>query len=123
MGAAEKPSPDLRSTSPASAGEVGGTVEVVHALPRQQRVVRLALPPTGLTAGEAVERSGLLTEFPQIARRELTLGIYGTVCDPSRTLQDGDRVEIYRPLLHDPRAARRERAADTRRKGRGRQGR
>lgn len=93
-------------------------VEVAYALPERQRVVTLPLPDSGLTAGEAVDRSGLLQEFPEIAAHALVLGIYGSVCDPSRPLRDGDRVEIYRPLRHDPRASRRERAAQTRRKPR-----
>jgi Uncharacterized protein conserved in bacteria len=94
-----------------------GCVEVVYALPGLQRIVRVPLAEPGLTAGEAVERSGLLREFPEIDRNALALGIYGTVCEPTRLLRDGDRVEIYLPLRHDPRASRRERAAQTRRQG------
>jgi putative ubiquitin-RnfH superfamily antitoxin RatB of RatAB toxin-antitoxin module len=106
MGAAETPS--------------GGrpTVEVAYALPDRQRVVTLPLPVSGLTAGEAVERSGLLQEFPEITTHALVLGVYGAICEASRPLRDGDRVEIYRPLPHDPRATRRERVAQTRRKPR-----
>ena len=92
-------------------------VEVVYALPDRQRIVTLALPETGLTAQAAVERSGLLDEFPNLRDRPLVLGIYGTVCLPDRPLRDRDRVEIYRPLQVDPRAQRRERAAHTARKG------
>ena len=88
-------------------------VEVVYALPDRQRIVTLALPETGLTAQAAVERSGLLDEFPNLRDRPLVLGIYGTVCLPDRPLRDRDRVEIYRPLQVDPRAQRRERAAHT----------
>jgi putative ubiquitin-RnfH superfamily antitoxin RatB of RatAB toxin-antitoxin module len=94
-----------------SAAGAAATIEVACALPERQRVVRLELPPAGLTAGEAVELSGLLGEFPAIATRPLVLGIYGTVCDACRPLRAGDRVEIYRPLRNDPRAARRARAA------------
>jgi putative ubiquitin-RnfH superfamily antitoxin RatB of RatAB toxin-antitoxin module len=89
---------------------VATTIEVACALPDRQRVVRIALPAAGLTAGEAVALSGLLQEFPEIASRPVTLGIYGVVCDASRVLRPGDRVEIYRPLRNDPRAARRARA-------------
>ena len=86
-------------------------VEVVYALPDRQRVVMLELPVEGLTAAQAVERSGLLREFPQIAEHPLVLGIYGAVCAPDHALRAGDRVEILRPLRHDPRELRRERAA------------
>jgi hypothetical protein len=93
-------------------------VEVVYALPDRQRIVTLALPETGLTAQAAVERSGLLAEFPNLRDRPLVLGIYGTVCLPDRPLRDKDRVEIYRPLQVDPRTQRRERAAHAVRQGR-----
>jgi putative ubiquitin-RnfH superfamily antitoxin RatB of RatAB toxin-antitoxin module len=99
-------------------GEGTARVEVVYALPDRQRVVTLALPEAGLTAQAAVERSGLLDEFPGLRNRPLVLWIYGTVCAPDRPLRDRDRVEIYRPLQVDPRAQRRERAAHTARKGR-----
>jgi uncharacterized protein len=99
-------------------GEGTARVEVVYALPDRQRVVTLAIPETGLTAQAAVERSGLLDEFPSLRDRPLVLGIYGTVCPPDRPLRDRDRVEIYRPLQVDPRAQRRERAAQTAGKGR-----
>lgn len=90
--------------------ESPGAVEVAYALPQRQRVVRLPLSAAGMTAGEAVARSGLLQELPEMARRELVIGIYGAVCGPAQALRDGDRVEIYRPLAHDPRKVRRERA-------------
>jgi putative ubiquitin-RnfH superfamily antitoxin RatB of RatAB toxin-antitoxin module len=89
-------------------------VHVACALPRRQRVVTLDLPPEGLTAGQAVQRSGLLQEFAEIAEHPLALAVYGTVCDADRPLRPGDRVEILRPLRHDPRAQRRERAAAAR---------
>jgi hypothetical protein len=95
-----------------------GKVEVVHALPGRQCVVEISLPPAGLTAREAVDRSGLLAEFPELAAQNLVLGIFGAVCDGERRLRDGDRVEIYRPLKQDPRALRRERAAGAPRRAR-----
>jgi putative ubiquitin-RnfH superfamily antitoxin RatB of RatAB toxin-antitoxin module len=115
----ERPSPDLRSTSPTKVAEVvSGKVEVVYALPERQHLVELDLPTDGLTARQAVERSGLLQALPELATQTLALGVFGEVCEDSRPLRDGDRVEIYRPLKHDPRAMRRERAAATARKAR-----
>jgi putative ubiquitin-RnfH superfamily antitoxin RatB of RatAB toxin-antitoxin module len=102
----ERPSLDLRA------------VEVAYALPDRQRVVTVPLPQAGLTAREAVERSGLLQEFPELAERPFVLGVFGTVCEIERRLRAGDRVEIYRPLLNDPRTQRRDRAAGTRKGGR-----
>lgn len=80
-------------------------VEVVYAKPDVQRVVTLALTD-GLTAGEAVRRSGLLEEFPEIGESELVLGLFGEHIAPERRLAAGDRVEICRPLQRDPREMR-----------------
>jgi hypothetical protein len=96
------------------------TIEIVFALPGRQRVVRLGLPATGLTATEAVERSGLLDEFPELRERPLVLGVFGKVCTPDHPLRERDRVEIYRPLRLNPREQRRERAATASRAGKGR---
>ena len=105
------------ATTPAQAGKViARSVEVVYALPERQHLVELDLPPDGLTARQAVERSGLLQALPELATQTLVLGVFGEVCEDSRPLRDGDRVEIYRPLKHDPRTMRRERAAATARK-------
>jgi len=96
------------------------TVEVVYARPWQQRLVTLQVEP-GTTALQAVERSGLLTEFPEIVLAAARMGIFSRVLDgsllptPDRyVLQQGDRVEIYRPLIADPKAARQQRAAKAR---------
>ncbi|MDR1461532.1 MAG: RnfH family protein [Azoarcus sp.] len=87
-------------------------VEVVYALPQQQDVLRLSLPE-GATAREAVEASGLLLKYPDIdpgGRNKL--GIYARPAKPDTVLRDRDRVEIYRPLLADPKAVRKKRAED-----------
>ncbi len=77
-------------------------VEVVYALPDRQEIVTLDLP-AGATAQEALERSG-------IDGRGLRLGISGRLCAPGTRLHEGDRVELYRPLVVDPKQARRARA-------------
>ncbi len=84
-----------------------GTVEVVYALPEAQRIVAVAHSP-GLTARQAVEASGLVDAFPEIGAGPLVLGVFGEPVDGERPLSPGDRVEICRPLLRDPRALRRE---------------
>jgi putative ubiquitin-RnfH superfamily antitoxin RatB of RatAB toxin-antitoxin module len=83
------------------------TVEVVYATPDEQRIVTLEHRP-GLTARAAVDASGLVEAFPEIAERPLVLGLYAQPIDPDRLLSPGDRVEICRPLLRDPRTLRRE---------------
>jgi len=94
----------------------GATVEVAYALRECQRVVEIEFND-GLTALEAVERSGLLAEFGELAGRKLDLGIFGRVVRPDHLLTPGDRVEIYRPLRADPRDTRRRMAAGARRGG------
>lgn len=113
MEAPDPPSTPTGPTGAAGRATRAARVEVVYALPENQRVVTLALPMEGLTAGQAVQRSGLLQEFPQIAAQPLALAVFGVACDAGRCLRDGDRVEILRPLRHDPRALRRERAASS----------
>jgi putative ubiquitin-RnfH superfamily antitoxin RatB of RatAB toxin-antitoxin module len=84
-------------------------IEVVYALPDRQRVVGLALT-ADLTALGAVRASGLLEEFPELDPARLALGVWGRRVSSDERLGAGDRVEIYRPLRFDPRAARREAA-------------
>jgi putative ubiquitin-RnfH superfamily antitoxin RatB of RatAB toxin-antitoxin module len=85
-------------------------------LRERQRVVEVEFND-GLTALEAVERSGLLAEFADLAGGRLDLGIFGRVVRPDHRLAPGDRVEIYRPLRADPRDTRRRMAAGARRGG------
>ncbi len=84
-------------------------IEVAYALPERQRVISLELIE-GMTAGDAVRASGICREFPELAARPMTLGVYGEVVAETRVLRPGDRVEIYRELAIDPREARRRRA-------------
>ena len=84
-------------------------VEVAYALPEQQ-VVKCVELPVGSTVGNAVHLSGLLEQFPEIAKAILNVGIFGKVCALDQRLNALDRIEIYRPLIHDPKEARRQRA-------------
>jgi putative ubiquitin-RnfH superfamily antitoxin RatB of RatAB toxin-antitoxin module len=81
-------------------------VEVVYALRDRQRIVQVRFSE-GMTAIEAVEASGLLEVFPELAAGKLDLGVYGRVVQQAHVLRPGDRVEIYRRLTADPREARR----------------
>ena len=84
-------------------------IEVAYATSDVQAIVGITTPQ-GTTAGAAVRQSGLLARFPGINGAELHIGIFGVACKPEQVLRQGDRVEIYRPLLHDPKDARRQRA-------------
>ncbi|RTR05516.1 RnfH family protein [Halomonas nitroreducens] len=97
-------------------------VEVAFALPQRQRIVELTVPE-GTTARQAVTLARLEELFPEVAPatfREADLGIFGKALrDPQRQpLREGDRVEVYRPLKIDPKAARAARAARDAGKGR-----
>ena len=87
-------------------------VEVVYALPDKQRLLRLNLP-AGTNMREAVLRSGIQQHFPGLDVQQAPLGIFGkAMAKPEeRVLEEGERVEIYRPLLADPKEVRKQRAA------------
>jgi putative ubiquitin-RnfH superfamily antitoxin RatB of RatAB toxin-antitoxin module len=84
-------------------------VEVVYALRDEQVLIQLQVEE-GTTVRQAIERSGILQRFPEIDPTRGSVGIFGRIAAPDTPLQDGDRVEIYRPLLVDPKEARRKRA-------------
>jgi uncharacterized protein len=84
-------------------------VEVVYALPEGEDAVCVDLAK-GATAIDAVRASGVLESHPEIGLPRHKLGIYGRVVAAGAPLADGDRVEIYRPLVLDPKEARRRRA-------------
>jgi uncharacterized protein len=84
-------------------------VEVAYANPDEQIIVKLQLSK-GNNAEQAINLSGILQRLPEISNFELKIGIFGVVCKPDHILKQGDRVEIYRPLIHDPKDARRKRA-------------
>ncbi|ESS71471.1 protein RnfH 2 [Methyloglobulus morosus KoM1] len=92
-----------------SAGEGLIEVEVAYAKPDEQVIVTINVAQ-GTTIEQAVELSGLLARFPEISPSDLKLGIFGVACKPEQTVTPGDRVEVYRPLIHDPKEARRQRA-------------
>jgi putative ubiquitin-RnfH superfamily antitoxin RatB of RatAB toxin-antitoxin module len=83
--------------------------EVAYARPDRQFVAVVELRE-GATAVDALRASGLLENCSEIDPATATLGVFGRVVPADHPLQDGDRVEIYRPLKMDPRAARRARA-------------
>lgn len=92
------------------------TVEVAYALPQRQQLTTLQVAP-GTTAYEAVQQSGILQQFPEIDLESAKMGIFGQALGSKglkppkeHVLQAGDRVEIYRPLIADPKEVRKRRA-------------
>jgi len=87
-------------------------ISVAYATPSRQREAHVRLP-AGSTIEEAIRRSGLLAEFPDIDLTRCKVGVYGEVLEPGTILQGGERVEIYRSLVADPKEARRRRGRAT----------
>ncbi len=85
-------------------------VEVVYALPERQMLYALDVE-AGATVRDAIERSGVLSAFPEIDLARNRVGIFGRLAALSTPLRNDDRVEILRPLEADPKEARRKRAA------------
>lgn len=86
-------------------------VEVVYGRQDRQKVARVMLNE-GATVRDAVERSGLLAEFPEIDLAKNKLGIWNKLAKADAVVRDMDRVEIYRPLIADPKEVRKQRAAE-----------
>jgi putative ubiquitin-RnfH superfamily antitoxin RatB of RatAB toxin-antitoxin module len=84
-------------------------VEVVYATPGRQVLLALDVPE-GCTVIEAIGRSAIGEAFPDLVVDPAALGVFGRKAPPAQVLKAGDRVEIYRPLLADPKEARRARA-------------
>lgn len=87
------------------------TIQVAYATPDRQELVTLKLP-TGSAVKQAIELSGLLPRHPEISLETAKIGIYGKLARLDSPLRDKDRVEIYRPLIADPKEVRKQRAAE-----------
>ena len=84
-------------------------IAVAYATPRHQEVIEIPVRP-GDTVEQVIRASGLLERFPEIDLTQQRVGIFGEIVRLHDPVRDGDRVEIYRPLLADPKEARRRRA-------------
>ena len=97
-------------------------VEVAYALPQKQMLKALTVA-SGTTALQAIEQSGILQDFPEIDTNSDSIGVFSQVlgtkglAEPAvYQLQPMDRVEIYRPLIADPKEVRRRRAQEAKAK-------
>ena len=86
-------------------------VEVIYALPAQQPLLRIQLPE-GATVGDAIRASGVLEAHPEIDLAKNKVGIFSKLVKLDEQVRDRDRVEIYRPLIADPKEVRRKRAEE-----------
>lgn len=85
-------------------------VEVAYARPDEQRIFSLQVP-TDTTVQTVIEQSGVLQHYPEIDLNQHKVGVFGKVTKLDAGLHPGDRVEIYRQLIADPKEARKKRAA------------
>jgi putative ubiquitin-RnfH superfamily antitoxin RatB of RatAB toxin-antitoxin module len=86
-------------------------VEVAYGKEAEQALLAVE-GDQGLTVKEAIERSGILKRFPEIDLGTNKVGVFGKLTKLDQALQNGDRVEIYRPLIADPKEQRKKRAAE-----------
>ena len=93
-------------------------VEVAFALPDSQLVIELVVP-RGTTLLQAFEQSRIDSYFPDIDLAILPRGVFGELAADQTVLKPHDRVEVYRPLVHDPKRARQERVAASKRSAEG----
>ncbi|MDH5479948.1 MAG: RnfH family protein [Nitrosomonas sp.] len=85
------------------------TVEIIYALPHNQVLKKINIFE-GATVEQAIKTSGILLEFPEIDLTTYKFGIFSKFAERNTMLRSSDRVEIYRPLIIDPKDARRIRA-------------
>ncbi len=86
-------------------------IEVAYALPQEQTLLKKTLP-AGTTLMEGILASGFLDKHPGLDLSMHKLGIFGKLAKPDTVLRDKDRIEIYRPLIADPKEVRRKRAEE-----------
>jgi uncharacterized protein len=86
-------------------------IEVVYALSDRQTLLKQQVA-SGTTVVDAIRASGILDKHPEIDLAANKLGIFGKLTKPDTVLRDKDRIEIYRPLIADPKEVRRKRAEE-----------
>lgn len=92
-------------------------VEVVYGLPHKQKLLSLSVN-IGTTVEQVIIESGILTLFSEIDLKENKVGIWNKVVKLSELVENLDRIEIYRPLIADPKEVRKRRAAKAKLEGR-----
>ena len=84
-------------------------IEVAYATAEKQTLLSMEVPP-GCTVAEAIGLSGIREEFPDMEPAPEAVGIFSRKVSLDHELREGDRVEIYRPLVADPKEMRKQRA-------------
>lgn len=86
-------------------------IEVVYAQPHEQTLLTVEVAQ-GTTLGDAIKLSGMLEKHPEIDLATSKVGVFGKLSKLDQVLRDKDRIEIYRPLIADPKEVRRKRAEE-----------
>jgi putative ubiquitin-RnfH superfamily antitoxin RatB of RatAB toxin-antitoxin module len=85
-------------------------IEIAYATPDKQLIIEREIEP-GTSPRKAVVESDIDRHFPEIDKANCDIGIFGKAVRPDHELDNGDRIEIYRPLIADPKEVRKRRAA------------
>lgn len=93
------------------------SIDIVYALPDTATTVTFKTDDE-LTVEEVITQCGILEKCPEIDLTSLAVGIWNRTCKLNQAVKDGDRIEIYRPLIADPKEARRRRAEKAKDEGR-----
>ncbi len=89
-------------------GNASVAIRVAYATREEQVIIELTVPD-GTTIQDAIQRSGILSRYPDIDLRRQGVGVFGQARALDYCPRTGDRIEIYRPLVLDPKEARRKR--------------
>ncbi|TKB44700.1 RnfH family protein [Thalassotalea mangrovi] len=92
-------------------------IEVVYALPEKQTLLSLHVDENS-TIEQAIQASGILQQFPEIDLNVNKVGVWNKAAKLKDMIEDGDRIEIYRPLIADPKEVRKRRAEKAKQEGR-----
>lgn len=93
------------------------SIEVAYAMPQKQALLEVVIEQ-GTTVEQAILASGMIKRFPQIDLSKDKVGIWNRTCKLSDEPKNGDRIEVYRPLIADPKEVRRRRAEKAKDEGR-----
>lgn len=88
-------------------------VEVAYATPTLQKIIKIEVP-ANCSIETAIDKSGILEIFPEIDLTKQKVGVFSKAKQLTDVVEEGDRIEIYRALLLDPKEARRQRATKKR---------
>lgn len=92
-------------------------VQVIYPLPSEQITFTVSVEQ-GSNAQQAIEASGILVKYPEIELKKNKLGVYSRLIKLDTVVEDGERIEIYRPLIADPKEMRKRRADQAKQDGR-----